>query len=318
MKDYPRLVFYGTPGFAVASLERLVDEGFHVVAVVTAPDKPAGRGLDLHESAVKKFALASGLPVLQPVNMRDPAFITQLKSLKPDLQIVIAFRMMPEAVWSLPPLGTFNLHASLLPQYRGAAPINHAIMNGETVTGVTTFFLNEKIDEGRILFTERVPIGAEETAGELHDRLMEIGAGLVVRTVKQIERGDAGDTPQDAFMHDGIVLKPAPKIFKEDCRINWNEETRKVHNLIRGLSPHPGAFCEIPTPEGGLQTMKIFRAVPELVKPAMAPGSFILDPKTTLKVATNDGFIYPTQVQLSGRKPMAIADFLRGYASLFL
>jgi methionyl-tRNA formyltransferase len=318
VKDYPRLVFYGTPGFAVASLERLVAGGFHVVAVVTAPDKPAGRGLDLHESAVKKFALASGLPVLQPVNMRDPAFIRQLKSLKPDLQIVIAFRMMPEAVWSLPPLGTFNLHASLLPQYRGAAPINHAIMNGETVTGVTTFFLNEKIDEGRILFTERVPIGAEETAGELHDRLMEIGAGLVVRTVKQIERGDAGDTPQDAFMHDGIVLKPAPKIFKEDCRINWNEETRKVHNLIRGLSPHPGAFCEVPTPEGGLQTMKIFRAVPELVKPAMAPGSFVLDPKTTLKVATNDGFIYPTQVQLSGRKPMAIADFLRGYASLFL
>lgn len=318
MSDFPRIIFFGTPDFAVASLRKILIEGFPVVAVVTAPDKPAGRGLGLQESAVKKIAVTAALPVLQPINMRDPLFIEQLSSLKPDLQIVIAFRMMPEAVWSLPPLGTFNLHASLLPQYRGAAPINRAIMNGERETGVTTFFINNRIDEGGILLSEKVLIDAEETAGELHDRMMEIGATLVVRTIAQIVRGETREMQQETFLHDGIVLKAAPKIFKEDCRIHWNEKTIQIFNFIRGLSPYPGAFCEVPTPEGGKQTMKILRATPEWMNPSSDPGSFVVDRKIGLKVATIDGFIHPTLVQLSGRKPMAIADFLRGYASLFL
>ncbi len=317
MKEFPRIVFFGTPGFAVASLRRLVDEGYCIAAVVTAPDKQAGRGLTLSTSAVKKYALEAGLPVLQPLNMKDPAFADQLRSYSPDLQIVIAFRMMPASVWSLPSLGTFNLHASLLPQYRGAAPINRAIINGETETGVTTFFLNEKIDAGRVLFSEKTPIGPGETAGDLHDRLMEIGAGLVVRSVEGIRTGEITDIAQESLITPGLVLKPAPKIFKDDCRIDWNGTTHNIFNLIRGLSPYPGAFCDVVLPDGTPRSLKIFQAIPEYTAVSHIPGKFITDRKSDLKVGTIDGFLHLTHLQLEGRKPMTVGDFLRGYGSIF-
>lgn len=317
MKDYPRIVFFGTPDFAVTSLRRIVEEGFHVAAVITAPDKPAGRGMNMATSPVKRFADEAGLPVLQPVNMKDPVFADQLKSLKPDLQIVIAFRMMPKSVWSLPPLGTFNLHASLLPQYRGAAPINRAIMNGEKETGVTTFFLNEKVDTGRILFSEAVTIGQDETAGELHDRLMLVGAELVVKTVNYIISGNTSEIPQESLIEPGLILKEAPKIFKEDCTINWNDTTLNLYNFIRGLTPSPGAFCIIKLPDCSEQMLKIYQSVPEIVSDSLLPGKFISDGKTDLKVRTADGFLHLERVQLSGRKPMNIGDFLRGYGALF-
>ena len=318
MNEFPRIIFFGTPGFAVASLERLVIAGFAVVAVVTAPDKPAGRGLKEKVSPVKEFAMLHGIPVLQPVNMKDPRFSEQLKSYKPDLQIVIAFRMMPKQVWALPALGTFNLHASLLPQYRGAAPINWAIIGGEHETGVTTFFLNDQIDTGKIIFIEKVQIGTDETAGELHDRLMEIGAKLVIRTIECIISGSVKEVRQESLIIGNTLLKQAPKIYTENCRINWNQDVVTIHNFIRGLSPHPGAFMEMKMPDGTLRTLKIFKATPEIGEINQAPGEIITDGKTSIKISAQNGLINVKLLQLSGRKVMNTGDFLRGFAGIFL
>ena len=317
MADFPRIIFFGTPDFAVASLELLFRSGFQIVAVVTAPDKPAGRGLKEKASPVKEFALLHNIPVLQPVNMKDPHFSDQLKMYRPDLQIVIAFRMMPRVVWELPPLGTFNLHASLLPQYRGAAPINRAIISGETETGVTTFFLNEHIDTGGILFSEKTAIGPDETAGELHDRLMHTGASLVLKTVDRIVSGNTDEIHQESLIGDPSTLKQAPKIFKEDCRIDWNQDVLTVYNFIRGLSPHPGAYTEFSSLDGVTQSLKIFRAFPEQTNQPVLPGKFFTDGKSFLKLGVKKGFIHLVELQLSGRKAMNTGDFLRGFARLF-
>ncbi len=299
------------------SLENLAEGGFSVVAVVTAPDRPAGRGLKETVSPVKACAVARNIPVLQPVNLKDPAFLEELAGYAPDLQIVIAFRMMPRAVWSLPPRGTFNLHASLLPQYRGAAPIHRAVMNGETETGVTTFFLNERIDEGRILLAEKTVIGPDETAGELHDRLMVLGAGLVLKTVERIISGDVNEVSQDEMIAPGMALKTAPKLFREDGRIDWSRETATIYNFIRGLSPFPGAYAPFSLADGTTAEIRIIRALAEVQQHALTPGTVVTDAKTTFKVAAGDGFIHPVLLQMPGRKAMTSGDFLRGYGRLF-
>lgn len=301
-----KIVFMGTPEFAVASLDALLASGFNVVGVVTAPDKPAGRGQKMSESAVKKYATEHGLKVLQPVKLKDPQFISELRSLEADLQVVVAFRMLPEVVWSMPSKGTINLHASLLPQYRGAAPINWAIINGETVTGVTTFFLTHEIDTGDILFSETVTIEAFDTAGDLHDKLMNTGAGLLVKTVKAIEQHTYLEIPQDTAEEEQ-ELKTAPKIFKDNCEINFNQEVQTVYNQIRGLSPHPAAFTKFKD-----KTLKIYNAVIEDKQPGIVPGGFLTDEKTYLKFACIDGFIVATDLQLEGKKRMKADEFLRG------
>jgi len=316
MTPFPRIVFFGTPDFAVPSLDQLITNGFNVVAVVTAPDKPSGRGLVMRPSPVSEYALLHGIPVLRPLNMKDPQFIDELRSFRPDLQIVIAFRMMPEQVWSMPPLGTFNLHASLLPGYRGAAPINRAIINGESETGVTTFFINEHIDTGKILLSEKVSIGPDETAGELHDRLMRSGAGLVQKTVDRILTGTIVEISQESLTAHSADLKTAPKIFREDCRIDWSRDVLSIHNLIRGLSPYPGAFTELKTGDG-LQTLKILRAAPVKSGQHAAPGEYLTDGKSYLKIGAGNGFISLLEVQLSGRKVMNTGDFLRGFGRIF-
>lgn len=293
----------GTPDFAVASLNALYQAGFDIVGVVTAPDKPAGRGQKLSESAVKQYAVKMGLPVLQPVKLKDAVFLAQLKALQADLQVVVAFRMLPEAVWNMPPKGTINLHASLLPHYRGAAPINHAIINGEKESGVTTFFLKHEIDTGDIIFAEKVAIGDNDTAGQLHDSLMATGANLLVRTVKAIEENNYTETPQAM----GSELRHAPKIFKDFCKIDWNQPCQNIFNLIRGLSPYPAAFTSL-----NHKNLKIFGAEMENKEPGMSAGAFLTDNKTYLKFATQDGFIKLTDVQYEGKKRMAIEDFLRG------
>src|SRR5450755_1714579 len=243
MNSYPRIVFLGTPDFAVASLHTLLENGFPVVAVVTAPDKPAGRGLQLTKSAIKRYAVQKDIPVLQPLKLKDPEFLEQLKSFQADVQVVVAFRMLPEIIWAMPALGTINLHGSLLPQYRGAAPINRAVMNGESKTGVTTFRLQQEIDTGNILLMEEISIGPDETAGELHDRMKEIGAALVVKTIRGLMDGTLREKPQEAL--DPSVLKTAPKIFPADCEIDWSHSISQIHNQIRGLSPFPGAFTSL-------------------------------------------------------------------------
>ena len=298
-----RLVFMGTPDFAVASLNALVEAGFNVVGVVTAADKPAGRGQKLQESAVKQYAVAKGLKVLQPLKLKDPEFIQELQALQADLQVVVAFRMLPEVVWDMPAKGTINLHASLLPQYRGAAPINHAIINGEKESGVTTFFLKHEIDTGDIIFSERVAIGEDETAGELHDQLMNVGAGLLVKTVKAIEEGNYTEQPQ--VQSDS--LKHAPKIFKDFCQINWDQPAKTVYNLIRGLSPYPTAFTKL-----GDKTLKVFKAELDNETPDIAVGKFLSDGKTYLKFAAKDGYIKLTDLQYEGKKRMTVEEFLRG------
>ncbi|MDF3076204.1 MAG: methionyl-tRNA formyltransferase [Sphingobacteriaceae bacterium] len=301
-----RIIFMGTPDFAVASLDALLQPGFDVVAVVTAPDKPAGRGQKLGESAVKRYAMEKGMKVLQPEKLKNPEFIEELKSLNADLQVVVAFRMLPEMVWSMPPKGTINLHGSLLPQYRGAAPINWAIINGETETGVTTFFLKHEIDTGDILFSEAVPIGEEETAGDIHDKLMQTGAQLLVKTVKAIEAGDYQEMPQPSTA-DGAELKHAPKIFKEDCQVNWCQPAKKVYDHIRGLSPYPTAYTTFQE-----KTLKIFRANYQVSQPGIQAGGFLSDGKTYLKFACTDGFVNLLEVQMEGKKRMGIEEFLRG------
>jgi methionyl-tRNA formyltransferase len=306
MNSNPNIIFMGTPEFAVASLHALLENGFRVAAVVTAPDKPAGRGLKLSESAVKRYAIQKNLPVLQPVKLKDPAFHEQLKSFQPDIQIVVAFRMLPEAVWSMPPLGTINLHGSLLPQYRGAAPINRAIMNGESKTGVTTFKLQQEIDTGNILLMEEISIGPDETAGELHDRMKEIGAGLVVKTIRGLIDGTLQEKPQ--AMVDTAGLKMAPKIFATDCEIQWEDKIQKIYNQIRGLSPFPGAFTLLDS-----KICKIFRSRMALNNQPGITGKMETDGKTWLRYSASDGYIYIEEMQLEGKKKMDIADFLRGY-----
>lgn len=298
-----KIVFMGTPDFAVASLAALVDAGFEVVGVVTAADKPAGRGQKLQESAVKQYAISKGITVLQPLKLKDPAFIEALSNLGADLQVVVAFRMLPEIVWDMPAKGTINLHASLLPQYRGAAPINHAIINGEKESGVTTFFLKHEIDTGDVIFYEKVAIADDETAGELHDKLMNVGADLLVKTVTAIATGDYQEQPQP----ESDELKHAPKIFKDDCFIDWNQPVQVLFNKIRGLSPYPTAFTKL-----NEKTLKIFKAELEDKEPGIAAGGFLTDGKTFLKFATKDGFIKLIDIQYEGKKRMTVEEFLRG------
>lgn len=301
-----RIVFMGTPQFAVTSLDELLTAGCNIVGVVTAPDKPAGRGQKLTQSAVKEYAVAKGLKVLQPEKLKDQAFLDELTALQADLQAVVAFRMLPAIVWGMPARGTINLHASLLPQYRGAAPINWALINGEKETGVTTFFLKHDIDTGNLLFTEKITLNGHETAGELHDRLMNKGAGLLVKTVKAVESGRYSELPQHELV-EGMELKHAPKIFKENCLIDWNNTTQTVYNLIRGLSPIPTAFTKL-----NGKTFKIFYGEHEAGTPTLQPGEFETDNKTYLKFACTDGYINVTDVQLEGKKRMGIEEFLRG------
>lgn len=301
-----KIIFMGTPQFAVASLDALITAGCDIVAVVTAPDKPAGRGQKINESAVKQYAVAHGLKVLQPEKLKDPKFLEELKSLQADLQVVVAFRMLPEVVWNMPPRGTINLHASLLPQYRGAAPINWVLINGEKESGVTTFFLKHEIDTGDILFTEKVTLTGHETAGELHERLMNKGAGLLVKTVKGVESGRYNEHPQSALL-EGVELKHAPKIFKEDCLIDWMQPAEVIYNKIRGLSPSPAAYTFLND-----KLLKIFNAEYQSAEPGIQPGGFITDNKTFLKFAAQDGFVILKNVQLEGKKQMDIQEFLRG------
>jgi methionyl-tRNA formyltransferase len=300
-----RIVFMGTPEFAVASLDALVREGFNVAGVITAPDKPAGRGLQLQESAVKKYASSKGLRVLQPLKLRDPEFLETLKTLQADVQVVVAFRMLPEVVWNMPPLGTINVHGSLLPQYRGAAPINWVLINGEKETGITTFKLQQEIDTGNILLQETIAIGEQETAGQLHDRMKEVGASLLIKTLKSIAEGTLRDVPQQA-PPEGI--QHAPKLQTDTGRIDWNQSVHAIFNLIRGLSPYPAAFTEL---QG--KKLKVFFAEREEAKPTEAPGTLVTDKKNYVKFACADGYISVTELQLEGKKRMPATAFLQGY-----
>ncbi|HXS56619.1 MAG TPA: methionyl-tRNA formyltransferase [Hanamia sp.] len=302
-----KLIFMGTPEFAVPSLNKLYEAGYDIVAVVTAPDKPAGRGMQLTESAVKKYAVQKKLPVLQPEKLKDPNFIQTLQSLKADLQVVVAFRMLPEVVWNMPPLGTINLHASLLPQYRGAAPINWAIINGEKETGVTTFKLQHEIDTGNILLQEKISIADNETAGSLHDKMMYTGADVLLQTIRQIEDGTIKETPQPSAANFQQSTQ-APKIFNETCKIDWNQPVNKIYNLIRGLSPYPSAFTYLDE-----KKLKIFSAEKEKTNQSDEPGKIFTDNKSFLKFSAKDGFISLKEIQLEGKKRMNIKDFLRGY-----
>lgn len=299
-----RIVFMGTPEFAVASLKTILEAGGNVVGVITAPDKPAGRGMQLKQSAVKEYAVSQGLNILQPEKLRSPEFISQLGALNPDVNVVVAFRMLPEIVWNLPPMGSINLHGSLLPQYRGAAPINWAIINGESKTGVTTFRLSHQIDTGNIIDQESIDIPFEETAGGLHDRMMDIGAGLLLKTLKDIANGTAIEKPQIFEANQ----KHAPKIFSANCEINWNQDAMTIYNLIRGLSPYPGAYTMFER-----KKCKILTATYSLDAHSIPPGKFDSDKKTYLRFGTAKGSIEVTHLQLEGKKPMPIADFLRGY-----
>ncbi len=307
-----RIVFMGTPEFAEASLAALIEHGFDVCAVVTAPDRPAGRGQKMRTSAVKDFAVEHQLPLLQPPNLKDEAFIKHLAELEATLFVIVAFRMLPEVVWSIPSLGSFNLHASLLPQYRGAAPINRTIMNGENTGGVTTFFLRHAIDTGNIIFREHTSIDSSETAGEYHDRLKEIGAALVIKTVNAIRAGTVITHEQQEFVNEGELLKTAPKIHKEDCRIDWSIEAEQVYNLIRGLSPYPGAFTELKTKEGKDIYLKVYKAAIKRCHCFGKPGTVMTDYKTYLHICCKDACISILELQQAGKKRMLISDFLVG------
>ncbi len=306
-----RIVFMGTPEFAATSLKRLVAEGYNIVAVVTTPDKPAGRGQKMHESDVKLMAKELGLPILQPEKLRDEAFLAAMRELQPDLGIVIAFRMLPEVVWAMPKHGTFNLHASLLPEYRGAAPINWAIINGDKRTGVTTFLLNHEIDKGAIIGQEEVDILPEDNIGTLYDKLMNIGSGLIIETVERIASGDINPVEQ---MHiDESTLRPAPKIFKEDGRIDWSRKAEDIHNLVRGLSPYPAAWS--PIFKGGEEcgSVKIFTTRIELREMNVAPGTVDTDGRMELRVAALDGWVYIDELQLAGKRRMTTRELLLGW-----
>ncbi|MDD7528860.1 MAG: methionyl-tRNA formyltransferase [Bacteroidales bacterium] len=302
-----RIVFMGTPEFAVASLDALVGGGYNVVGVVTMPDKPAGRGYKMQFSAVKEYALAHNLPLLQPEKLKNEEFLDALRALHADLQIVVAFRMLPEVVWAMPPLGTFNLHGSLLPQYRGAAPINWAIINGEQETGVTTFFLQQEIDTGDLILQKRTPITDGDNAGTIHDRLMSIGAAAVVETVDCIIAGTAPKTPQPQ----GVTLKSAPKIFKETCRVDWKQSCHQIFNFVRGLSPYPAAWSVLHTDDKTID-IKLFEVTREPAAHTLQAGQVVCDGKNYLKVAVADGFVKIESLQPAGKKRMSAADWLRG------
>ncbi len=299
----------GTPDFAVASLDALVQAGFTIAGVVTAPDKPAGRGMKLTESAVKKYAVEKGLTILQPEKLKNPEFIEQLKALKANLQIVVAFRMLPEIVWNMPPMGTVNLHGSLLPQYRGAAPIHWAVINGEKETGVTTFKLKHEIDTGDILMQKSFPIGEDETTGDVHDKMKMIGAEVLVETVKGLAAGSLQELAQSSVVSsESLVLKHAPKIFTETCQINWEQTVNVLHNFIRGLSPFPGALTKLDD-----KILKVYRSKKESAAHNQPAGKVFSDGKTFIKFSCKDGYIHVTDLQLEGKKRMLVEDFLRGY-----
>lgn len=306
-----RIVFMGTPDFAVGSLKILIENNYNVVGVITAPDKPAGRGQKLRRSPVKVYAEKQGLKVLQPTNLKDPSFLEELKALKADLQIIVAFRMLPEVVWNMPPIGTFNLHASLLPQYRGAAPINWAVINGEKETGVTTFFLRHEIDTGNIILQEKIEIGPDENAGSVHDRLMVVGAELVLKTVDQIISGEVKTIPQDKIANEKL-LKPAPKIFKNDCKIDWARTAQEIHNKIRGLSPYPAAWSEFELKDGKQLQFKIFESLMSAGS-NLKSGEILSDGKTFIEVGTGSGSIKLKRLQIAGKKQLPVQELLRGF-----
>lgn len=306
MRDL-RIVFMGTPDFAVATLDALLKSNYNIVGVITAPDRPAGRGRKLQQSAVKKYAQSHGLPVLQPTNLKDVDFFKKLKDLNANLQIVVAFRMLPKAVWQMPAYGTFNLHASLLPNYRGAAPINWAIINGETSTGVTTFFIDEKIDTGNIILQETVDIQENEIVGELHDKLMHVGSKLVVKTVDLIKNDLVKTTKQS-----GTEYKSAPKIYSETCHINWNATIQNIYNLIRGLNPYPAAWTILYNGDQEIK-MKIFNIEKEILEHSLAIGT-VVTTKTDIKIAVKNGFIKVGSLQISGKKRMDSKSLLNGFS----
>ena len=306
-----RIAYFGTPEFAASQLEAILAAGFEVAVVVTMPDKPAGRGRKIQYSEVKKTALEHGLPLLQPEKLKDPNFLEQLASYQTNLFIVVAFRMLPAVVWQMPELGTFNLHASLLPQYRGAAPINFAIINGETETGLTTFFLNEEIDKGEIIMREKVAIRPDETAGELHDELMLLGNKVVVETIRKIQSGQLNTITQENLA-EGQTLKAAPKISKEFCNVDWSQDCQTVYNHIRGLSPYPAAHTKLVSEKGEAIDLKVYASEIESCHPEMPVGTIVTDNKKTLKVALSDGFIHITHLQQAGKKAMPTDEFLRG------
>ncbi len=308
-----RIVFMGTPEIAVASLEAIHQKGYTIAGVITAPDKPAGRGRKIQYSPVKQFALQHNLLLLQPPNLKDPGFLQQLKDLDPHLQVVVAFRMLPESVWALPPMGTFNLHASLLPQYRGAAPINWVVINGETKTGVTTFFLDKEIDTGKIIAYREASVSPDDTAGSLHDRLMHIGAELVTDTIEMIASGNVETIDQPELIREDQPLKKAPKIFKEDCRIDWSRDAEAICNLIRGLNPVPGAFTELQTGDAEPFFMKVWEAEPLEQSHSYPTGSFFTDNASYIRISCKNGFVNVKMMQAAGKKRMKTPDFLRGY-----
>jgi methionyl-tRNA formyltransferase len=301
-----RIVFMGTPDFAVQSLDAIYEAGYNVVGVITAPDRPAGRGRKIQYSAVKKYSLEKGLPLLQPTNLKDAAFLNELKLLDANLQVVVAFRMLPKVVWQMPAYGTFNLHASLLPNYRGAAPINWAVINGEEETGITTFMIDEKIDTGQIILQEKVPIGKDETAGELHDTLMVQGAYLVVKTIELIE----SDTATFISQKEAIEINPAPKIHRDTCKINWNDDLDVIYNHIRGLSPYPTAWTALYNEENE-QLLKLYEVQKENVEHKKPSGALVAD-KTSLKIAVKNGYISLEKVQLQGKRAMSVQELLNG------
>ena len=311
MENKIRIAYFGTPEFAASQLEAILVAGYEVAVVVTMPDKPAGRGRKIQYSEVKKTALEHGLPLLQPEKLKAPSFLEQLASFQANLFIVVAFRMLPAVVWQMPALGTFNLHASLLPQYRGAAPINFAIINGETETGLTTFFLNEEIDKGEVIMRERIGIRPDETAGELHDELMTLGNKVTVETIRRIEKGEVTTQTQET-LSDNEPLKPAPKITKEFCTIDWKQDCQTVYNHIRGLSPYPAAHTTLVSENDETIDLKVFASEIEPCRPELPVGTVVTDNKKTLKVTLMDGFIHLTMLQQAGKKAMPIEDFLRG------
>jgi methionyl-tRNA formyltransferase len=309
-----RIVFMGTPEFAVATLGSLLMNGVNVAGVVTAPDKPSGRGRKITKSAVKKFAEFSNIPIImQPVDLRDTGFVSLLRSLNADLFIVVAFRMLPEEVWKIPALGTINLHASFLPDYRGAAPINRVIMNGETTTGVTTFFIDEKTDTGSIILREEVQIFPFENAGDLHDRLMKLGARLVIKTIARISENKVKALPQTTFIKREGIMKLAPKIHPGDCIIDWNMEAVMIHNLVRGLSPYPGARSWFRSDSADL-SFKIFESQPKIEKHSFKPGTIITDGKQYIRISCKDGYLSLLSLQLEGKRRMGTEEFLRGFS----
>lgn len=316
-KEDLRIVYMGTPDFAVESLRALVEGGYNIVGVITMPDKPIGRhGSVLQASPVKQYAVSKGLPVLQPEKLKDETFLAELRALKADLQVVVAFRMLPEVVWNMPRLGTFNLHAALLPQYRGAAPINWSVINGDTETGVTTFFLTHEIDTGKIIRRKHLPIADTDDVGVVHDALMTIGAGLVVETVDLILAGEVDAIPQEEFYKDPAELRPAPKIFKETCRINWQQPVKKIYDFIRGLSPYPAAWTEIISPEGVRSVLKIYQSEKRPAVHELPIGTICTDKKSYIDVAVKDGYLRLLSIQLAGKKRLPVADFLNGFKQI--